>query len=82
MERKLQELETRECPICRRHINIYEMYCICGYEFGGNRCTNSDCGKPCGDFTSFYPDCGSEIQNFLMDILVDYRPMFHRMGEL
>lgn len=65
MESKLQEVETRECPICHRHIDIYEMYCICGYEFGGNRCTNSDCGTPCGDFTSFCSNCGSETENYL-----------------
>lgn len=65
MERKLQEFETRVCPICRRHIYIYEMYCICGYELGGNRCTNSDCGMSCGDFTSFCTNCGSETENYL-----------------
>lgn len=62
MECKIPEVKTKECPICHRHIDIFEMYCVCGYEFDGNRCTNPDCRKPCRDFISFYLDCGSETQ--------------------
>lgn len=58
-------MEKEFIPICHKQIDIFEMYCKCGYEFGGNRCTNSDCGNPCGDFTCFCPECGSETQNYL-----------------
>lgn len=72
MKKELLEAETKECPICHRHIDIFIMYCKCGYEFGGNRCTNPDCRKPCGDFTSFCSDCGCETQNYLDGYLDGY----------
>lgn len=65
MDKELHKIETRVCPLCRGHMSVFEMYCKCGYEFGGNRCTNPDCRKPCGDFTCFCPECGSETQNYL-----------------
>lgn len=57
--------ETKRCPICHSESDLYEGYCRCGYEFGGNRCTNPSCRKACGDYTSFCPLCGSETQNYL-----------------
>ena len=33
----------KQCPICKEFSEISEMYCGCGYEFGGNRCTNPNC---------------------------------------
>ena len=32
----------KQCPICKEFSEVSEMYCSCGYEFGGNRCTNCD----------------------------------------
>ena len=56
--------ELKQCPICKQFTESFEMYCICGYEFGGNRCTNLECKRACGDFTCFCPECGSETQNY------------------
>lgn len=53
------------CPVCRMSTSDYEMYCICGYEFGSNRCTNPYCKKICGDFVCFCPNCGTETENYL-----------------
>lgn len=36
----------KQCPICKESS---EMYCSCGYEFGGNRCTNPNCKQACDD---------------------------------
>ncbi len=41
------------------------MYCSCGYEFGGNRCTNPNCKQACDDFARLCPDCDSVTQNYL-----------------
>ena len=35
----------KQCPICKEFSEISEMYCSCGYEFGGNRCTNQIVNK-------------------------------------
>ena len=40
----------KQCPICKEFSEISEMYCSCGYEFGGNRCTNPNCKQACDDF--------------------------------
>ena len=41
------------------------MYCSCGYEFGGNRCTNPNCKQACDDFARLCPYCDSATQNYL-----------------
>lgn len=35
MKRASTEIEIKECPLCHSHINSFEMYCKCGYEFEG-----------------------------------------------
>ena len=40
----------KQCPICKEFSEVSEMYCSCGYEFGGNRCTNPNCKQACDDF--------------------------------
>lgn len=62
MEKELPKL--KQCPICKRHIDYFEMYCECDYEFGGNRCINPDCGCACGDFECFCSVCGGATQNY------------------
>ena len=57
--------DKKMCPICHKYIDGYEMYCDCGYEFGSNHCTNPNCRKVCGDFTSFCSECGCETENYL-----------------
>ena len=44
---------------------VSEMYCSCGYEFGGNRCTNPNCKQACDDFARLCPYCDSATQNYL-----------------
>lgn len=56
--------ESKQCPICKEFSEISEMYCDCGYEFGGNRCTDPECRCVCDDFTCFCPNCGSSTQNY------------------
>ena len=52
----------KQCPICKESS---EMYCSCGYEFGGNRCTNPNCKQACDDFARLCPYCDSAPQNYL-----------------
>lgn len=52
----------KQCPICKESS---EMYCSCGYEFGGNRCTNPNCKQACDDFARLCPYCDSATQNYL-----------------
>ena len=52
----------KQCPICK---DSSEMYCSCGYEFGGNRCTNPNCKQACDDFARLCPYCDSATQNYL-----------------
>lgn len=58
-------MNEKRCPICHRCIDEYEMNCICGYEFGSNRCTNPQCRMCCGDFVSFCSNCGWTTENYL-----------------
>lgn len=55
----------KQCPICKEFSETSEMYCSCGYEFGGNRCTNPNCKQACDDFECLCPDCDSATQNYL-----------------
>lgn len=55
----------KRCPVCHRIVDKDKLYCKCDYEFGGNRCTNPECGSDCGDFESFCPECGSETVNYM-----------------
>ena len=52
----------KQCPICKESS---EVYCSCGYEFGGNRCTNPNCKQACDDFARLCPYCDSATQNYL-----------------
>ena len=52
----------KQCPICKESS---EMYCSCGYEFGGNRCTNPNCKQACDDFARLCPYCDRAPQNYL-----------------
>lgn len=52
----------KQCPICKESS---EIYCSCGYEFGGNRCTNPNCKQACDDFARLCPYCDSATQNYL-----------------
>lgn len=52
----------KQCPICKESS---EMYCSCGYEFGGNRCTNPNCKQACDDFARLCPYFDSATQNYL-----------------
>ena len=52
----------KQCPICKESS---EMYCSCGYEFGGNSCTNPNCKQACDDFARLCPYCDSAPQNYL-----------------
>ncbi len=58
-------MNSINCPICHRNLDDYEMYCICGYEFGSNRCANPQCRVRCGDYISFCIKCGSETNNYI-----------------
>lgn len=55
----------KQCPICKEFSETSEMYCSCGYEFGGNRCTNPECKRACDDFTRLCPNCDNATQNYL-----------------
>ena len=55
----------KQCPICKEFSEISEMYCSCGYEFGGNRCTNPNCKQACDDFARLCPYCDIATQNYL-----------------
>ena len=55
----------KQCPICKEFSEVSEMYCSCGYEFGGNRCTNPNCKQACDDFECLCPYCDSATQNSL-----------------
>lgn len=55
----------KQCPICQEFSEVSEMYCSCGYEFGGNRCTNPNCKQACDDFARLCPYCDSATQNYL-----------------
>lgn len=59
------EQDKKQCPICHKYTEDYEMYCDCGYEFGSNRCTNPECRSFCGDNIGFCPDCGFETENYM-----------------
>lgn len=63
-ERRILMNEKR-CPICHRCVDEYEMYCICGYEFGSNRCTNPQCRMCYGDSVGFCANSGWTTENYL-----------------
>lgn len=58
------------CPICHKS-SYMESTCECGYEFGGNRCTNPDCRRICKDTESFCPECGCETVNYMEGYIGD-----------
>lgn len=80
MESKLPEIEMRECPVCHKHIDIFEMYCKCGYEFGVIVVLIQIAEKHVEISQASSLIVEVKLKIILMGILVDYRQMCHRMG--
>ena len=53
----------KRCPACGKIVPIDELYCLCGFPFNSNSCTN--CGAHCGEYTAYCPDCGAPTQNYI-----------------